>query len=122
MLRVDGKKIDAAFRRLRERRVAVGIESTAETPEQEAERIRQAIASAQAAGDISTIIKLITSSSKLTTRDFIQKTCGSLLFLYYTYVDRFKQIPVDINDLIDGLLYLDAKSYMIKQVKDEEAK
>lgn len=121
MLRADGKKIDTAFGRLRQRRIAVGIESTAETPEQEAERVRQAIAAAQAAGDISTIIKLITSSSKLTTRDFIQKTCGSFLFLYYTYVDRFKQIPVDIDDLVDGLLYFDAKSYLIKQAKNEES-
>lgn len=51
----------------------------------------------------------------MTTADFIQKTCGSLLFVYYTYVNKYHVRPVDMDDLIDGLLYLDAKSYIIKE-------
>lgn len=122
MLRVNDKKIDTAFGRLRKRRTAVGLSSTAESTEDETERIRQAIAAAQATGDIATIIKLVTSTSKLTTTDFIQKTCGSLLFLYYTYVDKFKQLPVDIDDMVDGLLYFDAKNYIIKEARIEGTK
>ena len=115
MLRADGKKINTAFRRLRERRTAVGIESTSETPEQEQERIQQEIRTAQAAGDISTIIRIITRTSKLTTEDFIKKTCGGLLFLYYTYVEKLHVRPYDMEDMIDGILFLDAKSYIIEQ-------
>lgn len=115
MLRVDGKKINAAFRRLRERREAVGIESTSETPEQELERVQQELATAQAAGDISTIIRIITQTSKLTTEDFIKKTCGGLLFLYYTYIEKLHVRPQDIEDMIDGILFLDVKGYIIKQ-------
>ena len=120
MLRVNGKKIDSAFGRLRERRAAVGNEATAETPEQEADRIRKELAAAQAAGDISTILRIVASSSSLTVTDYIQKTCGSLLFLYYSYVDKFHQRPVDIEDMMDGLLYLDAKGYIIKKDRGDK--
>ena len=112
MLRTIVKKINAAFRRLRDRRIAAGISSTAETPEQEAERIANEIKSAQMSGDISTVMRLVVSTSQKTTADFIKETCGSLLFLYYTYVDRLHSRPVDIDDLIDGILYLDAKHYI----------
>ena len=119
LLRVDDKKINTAFRRLRERRAAVGEISTAETPEQEAARIQQELTAAQAAGDIATIISIIASTSSLTVGDYIKKTCGSILFLYYTYVDRLHQRPVDMTDMIDGLLYLDAKGYSIKKTTEK---
>jgi hypothetical protein len=112
VLRLTIKKIDAAFRRLRDRRIAAGISSTAETPEQEAKRIADEIQSAQMAGDIATIMRLVVSTSQKTTADFIKETCGSLLFLYYTYVDKLHSRPVDIDDLVDGILYLDAKHYI----------
>lgn len=120
MLRVNGKKIDAAFRRLRERRTAVGETSTAESPEQEAKRIEQELVDASARGDISTIIRIITSTSGLTAADYIEKTCGGLLFLYYTYVDKLHQRPVDMMDMIDGLLYLDAKGYINKKALQKD--
>jgi hypothetical protein len=119
MLWVNGKKINTAFRRLRERRKAVGIESTSETPEQELERVKQEIAAAQATGDISTIIRIVTRTSQLTTEDFIKKTCGGLLFLYYTYIEKIHVRPVDLTDMIDGILFLDAKNYIIKQATED---
>ena len=30
---------------------------------------------------------------------------GSLKYLYYKYLDNFHQLPKDIDDLIDGILY-----------------
>ena len=119
MLRTDGKKINTAFRRLRERREAVGIGSTAETPEEEAERVKQEIATAQATGDIATILHIITQSSSLTTEDFIKKTCGGLLFVYYVYLKELHTTPVDIDDLIDGLLFLDAQGYITKKIREQ---
>ena len=121
MLWVDGKKTDTAFGRLRERRKAVGIDSTAETPEEEAKRIEREIATAAATADISTILRIVAQSSSMTAKDFIKKTCGGLFFMYYVYVDKFHQKPVDIDDLVDGLLYLDAKEYIIKQAMKKDA-
>lgn len=120
MLRVNGKKINTAFRRLRERRAAVGLESTAESPEAEAKRVEQELAAATAAGDISTILRIIANTSSLTNDDYIKKTCGGLLFLYYTYIDRFHQRPVDIIDMIDGTLFLDAKGYILKRATENK--
>lgn len=74
---------------------------------------------AQARGDISTILSLVASTSSLTAADFIKKTCGGLLFMYYTYIDNLHTRPVDILDLVDGLLFLDAKGYIHKQQVDE---
>lgn len=70
---------------------------------------------AAANGDISTIISLISMSSVLTPADYIKKTVGSILFMYYTYVDKFRCHPLDLDDLIDGLLFQDAKNYITKQ-------
>ena len=119
MLRVNDKKIDTAFGRLRKRRLAVGLTDTAETPEQEAKRIESMMATAQATGDISTIISLISNASKRTAADFIKETCGSLLFMYYMYMDKLHGVPVDVDDMIDGLLYLDAKNYIVQDAMDK---
>ena len=120
LLRVDDKKINTAFRSLRERRQAVGIGAASETPEQELERIKQELAAAQAAGDISTIVRIITQTSKMTTEDFIKKTCGGLLFLYYMYVEKLHVRPLDMDDMIDGLLFLDAKNYITKTAMEDK--
>ena len=120
LLRADDKKINTAFRRLRERRQAVGIGAASETPEQELERIKQELAAAQAAGDISTIVRIITQTSKMTTEDFIKKTCGGLLFLYYMYVEKLHVRPLDMDDMIDGLLFLDAKNYITKTAMEDK--
>lgn len=73
------------------------------------------MAAAQVVGDISTIIKIIARTSGLTVEDFIKKTCGSLLFMYYAYLKKFQVRPVDMDDMIDGLLFLDAEHYVQKQ-------
>ena len=120
LLRVNDKKINTAFRRLRERRQAVGIGAASETPEQELERIKQELAAAQAASDISAIVRIITQTSKMTTEDFIKKTCGGLLFLYYMYVEKLHVRPLDMDDMIDGLLFLDAKNYITKTAMEDK--
>lgn len=66
---------------------------------------------AAATGDIKTMMKIITNASSQRPSDFIKKTVGAILFVYYMYVDSFHVRPVDMEDLIDGLLYLDAKGY-----------
>ena len=78
---------------------------------------------AAAANDIATIMKLVASSSALKPADFVKKTVGSLLFIYYSYIDRFHVKPRDLDDLMDGLLYVEARTYIDDQIRaKEEAK
>lgn len=86
-----------------------------ETPEQEAKRIEKEAKLAAARGDISTLLNLMVSTSSMTATDFIKKTCGSLLFMYYSYVENLHTKPMDIEDMIDGILYLEARNYMQQQ-------
>lgn len=74
---------------------------------------------ASSSGDISALLNLIVSSSALKPEDFIKQTVGSVLFVYYVYMDTFKQKPSDLDDLIDGLLYIDSKNYMQEQAIKE---
>lgn len=66
-------------------------------------------------GNISAIMRLISLSSTLKPADFIKKSVGSLLFIYYTYIDKFHVRPRDMEDLVDGLLYMDAYGYIEEQ-------
>ena len=36
----------------------------------------------------------------------IQKELGTYIFLYYRYLDYFKNIPSSLDDMIDGLIYI----------------
>jgi hypothetical protein len=42
------------------------------------------------------------------------------MFTYYVFVDNLHRDPHDLDDLIDGLLYLDAKSYSQKRAMEKK--
>lgn len=90
------------------------------TPEEEAKQLQQSIAAAQAAGDIATILKLVASTTELTPADFISKTLGKLRYLYYIYLSTFHARPLDLIDMIDGILYIDVESFMIKKQRSSK--
>lgn len=90
-------------------------ETPEETPEQEAARIQREIRAASEAGDIATIMRLVASTSALKPADFIKKTVGSLLFIYYSYIDKFHVKPRDVDDLVDGMLYIESRNYIEKR-------
>lgn len=73
------------------------------------------MALAVSTGNISAILNQIIDASTLTEDDFIEKTVGNLRFLYYSYLDTFHNRPKDIVDMIDGLLYIECKSYIQQQ-------
>ena len=75
---------------------------------------------ASATGDIGTLLRLIAGTSALPPADFIKKTVGGILFMYYLFIDKYHVRPVDLDDLIDGSLYLDAKDYILKQTRLKE--
>lgn len=75
---------------------------------------------AQGAGDINQLLSIITDVSSLTINDFIKKTIGPLKMMYYLYIDKFHLCPTDLDELVDGLLYLDVKEYILKKAKNKE--
>ena len=46
------------------------------------------------------------SAGKLSKAERIQKLLGQYIFLYYRYVDYFKTHPSNLDDMIDGLIYI----------------
>lgn len=66
-------------------------------------------------GNISALLSLITQASALSPADYIKKTVGNLMFIYYNFLDNYKQRPMDIDDLVDGLLYIGARNYIQEQ-------
>lgn len=74
---------------------------------------------ASEAGDISTLLRIITKSSSLTVEDYIKKTIGTVRFMYYMYIDKLHVRPKDLIDMVDGLLYLDARTYILKQSSEK---
>lgn len=75
---------------------------------------------AQATGDVGTLLHLMAKTSELTPSDFIKKTIGNILFVYYVYLENFHIKPKDLEDIVDGLLYLDAHSFIQKKQYKEE--
>ena len=67
---------------------------------------------AAATGNISALLSLITQTSALSPADYIKKTVGNLMFIYYNFLDNYKQRPMDIDDLVDGILYIGARNYI----------
>ena len=68
-----------------------------------------------AQGDIRGMLSLLLSGVNLTEEEFIEKSIGNLRFLYYLFLDKLHTRPCDMEDLIDGLLYLDSVSYVSEQ-------
>lgn len=78
---------------------------------------------AQSTGDIGTLLRILAKTSSLTPADYIKKTVGQILFVYYIYLKYFHQRPLDMDDLVDGLLYIGTQQFIEKQqIQDAEAK
>lgn len=115
MLRHNDKKINAAFGRLRDKRQAVGETSHQQTLEEETQSLKRQMEIASATGDIGTIISLITKASALPEEDYVETLLGGARFMYYSFLNRFHVRPVDMIDMIDGTLFIDAYGYIEKK-------
>lgn len=82
--------------------------------------MEEEISMAQGAGDIGQLLSIITDTASLSVNDFIKKTIGPLKMLYYLYIDKLHMCPTDLEELVDGLLYLDVKEYILKKTKNKE--
>ena len=115
MLRYNDKKIDTAFQRLRDKRKAVGIESHQLSPEEEAKQLERDAKAAAASNNIAGLLSLMVQASSQTTEDYVSKLIGGIRFMYYSFVDKFHTRPKDVEDLVDGMLYMDAVNYIEKK-------
>lgn len=77
------------------------------------------IAAAEATGDLHTIVSLLAKTAQLTVEDYVKKTIGNIMFLYYTHLDAYHVPPRDLDDLVDGMLFMQAKHYIRKRALEE---
>ena len=85
--------------------------------QKKANQLEREIKAAVATGNIGAVVKLIAETSAQTPTDFIKKTVGSLFFFYYTYIQFFHTRPLDIDDMVDGALYIEARNYQEEQAR-----
>ena len=101
----------------------MGIESHQKiTPEEEAEILKRDMQAAAASNDISTVMSLMLRASSMTTEDYVDRLLGGIRFMYYSFVDKFHVRPIDLIDLVDGSLYMDAYNYIEKKERDRVMK
>lgn len=68
-----------------------------------------------ASGDIRSMLSVLLGSVTLSEDEFIEKCLGNLRFLYYLVIDKLHIRPVDMEEFIDALLYLDSVQYITEQ-------
>ena len=51
-------------------------------------------------------LKMAFRAGKPSKAERISKELGQKIFLYYRYLDYFKNIPSSLDDMIDGLIYI----------------
>jgi hypothetical protein len=61
----------------------------------------------------------MTKTAELTPADFIKKTVGNILFTYYTFLRYFHLRPTSLEDLVDGLLFIESSQFLEKKAYDE---
>jgi hypothetical protein len=47
--------------------------------------------------------------------DIIGETLGAYQYMYFTFLERFRREPREIDDLIDGLIYIELNAYFEKK-------
>lgn len=81
--------------------------------------LRDQVKQAQATGDIGTLLRLMAQTASITPADYIKKTLGTIMFLYYQYARYFRLRPVDLEDMVDGLLYISTSNFLEKRELEE---
>lgn len=80
--------------------------------EEETKQLEEQVKTAAATQNIGALLSLLVETSSLSPADYIKKTVGNLMFIYYCFLDNYKTRPVDIDDLVDGILYIGSRNYI----------
>jgi hypothetical protein len=75
---------------------------------------------AKAAGNAAAMLNIIFSANKKTGDEIVKESLGDLTFFYYQYMDTFKRCPKDVDDMVDGIIYLELKVYFKKLAIEEK--
>jgi len=59
-------------------------------------------------------LRLAMTVNKKTPSQIVEDTVGSVMYVYYLYVENLHTRPIDIDDMVDGILYLSAR----QQIRD----
>lgn len=77
------------------------------------------MAGAQAAQDIGAILSLICKSSERKIEDLVQESTGPMVFSYFVFLENYHVKPRDLDELVDGLLFLDIRGIQMKRQHSE---
>lgn len=66
----------------------------------------------EAQNDVTALIELMCSASEMSPTEAIDNTVGIMMHLYYVYLGEYHVRPSDMDDLVDGVLYVEAKGYI----------
>ena len=80
-------------------------------------RAQAEMAAASAAGDIRSLVSLICQTAERKIEDLIDVTTGPLVFAYYVYMETFHERPQNLDDFVDGLMFLDIKGIQMKRAQ-----
>lgn len=61
------------------------------------------------------MLSILLGGVTLSEDEFVEKCLGNLRFLYYLIVDKLRIRPLDMEEFIDALLYLDSIQYITEQ-------
>jgi len=110
LLQYNAKKVNTALKRLSSAGGGVGGRRTRElTLQERADAVLKS-------GNALEALSLALQADKKPSYEIVQETVGTVMYLYYLYVDGLHTRPIDIDDMIDGLLYLSAR----QRIRDNE--
>lgn len=46
-------------------------------------------------------------ANRVTFKDKVDQTIGAYKYFYYKYIEHYHLIPKDLDDIIDGIVYMD---------------
>jgi hypothetical protein len=83
-----------------------------------AKDIENQLKSAQRRGDAAAMMSIIFSLNKKSDSDIIRELFDDIEFYYWQFLDNFPREPRSIGDLIDGIIYLELKSFFERRASE----
>lgn len=60
------------------------------------------------------MLNMALQANRVTFKDKLEQALGVYKYFYYKYIEHFNLIPKDLNDMIDGIVYMDLQALEIK--------
>jgi hypothetical protein len=66
------------------------------------------------------MLSLIFGSQKKSEGDIIKDALGGYKYMYFSFVEKFRREPKDIDDFIDGIIYIELNGYFEREQMRKE--